>query len=286
MKDKIVIITGATSGIGKVTAKALAAKGARLYLPVRNMEKGQKLKEEINTLTGNSQVTLIPCELDSLASIRNFADIFCKTENHLDILINNAGLWMNKRELTKDGFEKNFGVNHLAPFLMTNLLLEHLKKSEQGRIISVSSMAHKFADIDFDDLQSVKSYNSFKAYGRSKLANILFVKKLSLMLKDAGVTANCLHPGVVATSLFNNLGGLSKKMFEMLMITPEKGAETSIYLATSDEVKNVSGAYFSKKKITRSSAFSNRADAADKLWEVSLMLVGLEKYYSTSPNKV
>lgn len=276
MKDKIVIITGATSGIGKITAKALAAKGAYLYLPVRNMEKGQKLKEEINTLTGNSQVTLIPCELDSLASIRNFADIFCKAENHLDILINNAGVWMNKRELTKDGFEKNFGVNHLAPFLMTNLLLEHLKKSEQGRIISVSSMAHKFADIDFNNLQSEKSYNSFKAYGRSKLANILFVKKLSVLLKDTAVTANCLHPGVVATSLFNNLGGLSKKMFEMLMITPEKGAETSIYLATSDEVKNVSGAYFSKKKITRSSAFSNRADAADKLWEVSLMLVGLE----------
>ncbi|OQA00087.1 MAG: Fatty acyl-CoA reductase [Bacteroidetes bacterium ADurb.Bin408] len=275
IKNKIVIITGSTSGIGKVTAKALAAQGAHLVLPVRNMDKGLQLKEHIEVSLTNAQISLYPCDMESLDSVRKFSEFFKSTYEHLDILINNAGVWINKRELTKDGFEKNFGINHLAPFLMTNLLLEQLKKSEQGRIISVSSMAHKFADIDFEDLQSEKSYNSFKAYGRSKLANILFVKKLSMLLKNTKVTANCLHPGVVATSLFNNLGGLSKKMFEMLMISPEKGAETTIYLATSDEVKNISGAYFSKKKIAHSSKFSRRADAADKLWEISLKLTGL-----------
>ncbi len=274
-KEKIVIITGATSGIGKVTAIQLAKEGMHLILPVRNMEKGKKTLDEIQTLTGNSNIKLYPCDLESLDSVRNFAQNFLNDYNKLDILINNAGVRYSKKELTKDGFEKNFAINHLAQFLLTFLLLDILKNTENSRIISVSSEAHRFTNINFDDLQSEKNFNNFKAYGQSKLANILFIKKLATLLEGTSTTANCLHPGVVATNLFDKMGGIMKNIFNLFMITPEKGAETTIYLAISDEVKNISGAYFKKKKTATSTPFSNNKEAADKLWEVSKRLLEL-----------
>ena len=275
LENKICIITGATSGIGKVTATHLAKEGVQLILPVRNIEKGEKIKKDINDATGNNNIRLMYCDLESLESVRNFAEAFKKEFSQLDLLINNAGVWFAKREVTIDGFEKNFAINHLAHFLLTMLLLDIIKKNSSARIISVSSEAHRFTDMNFEDLQSEKSFNSYKAYGQSKLANILFVKKLSEILKGTGVTVNCLHPGVVSTHLFDKMGGFSKGMFGLMMITPEKGAETSIYLATSDEVKNITGEYFKKKKVVKSSSASTNKESADKLWELSRKLVGL-----------
>jgi len=275
LKNKICIITGTTSGIGKATATYLAKEGMQLIWPVRNLEKGEKVKKEISEATGNNNIRLMPCDLESLDSVRSFAEAFKKEYQHLDLLINNAGVWFSKREVTKDGYEKNFAINHLSHFLLTILLLDTLKRSGNARIISVSSDAHRFTDMNFDDLQSEKNFNNFKAYGQSKLADILFVKKLSELLKGTGVTANCLHPGVVATHLFDKMGGFMKGIFGMMMISPEKGAATSIYLATSDEVKEVSGEYFKKKKITKSSAASYNKESAEKLWDISLKLVNL-----------
>jgi len=275
LKNKICIITGATSGIGKATATYLAKEGMQLIWPVRNLEKGEKVKKEISDATGNNNIRLMLCDLESLDSVRNFAGAFKKEFSQLDLLINNAGVWFSKREVTKDGYEKNFAINHLSHFLLTMLLLDTLKSSGNARIISLSSDAHRFTDMNFDDLQSEKSYNNFKAYGQSKLANILFVKKLSELLKGSGVIVNCLHPGVVATHLFDKMGGFMKGVFGMMMISPEKGAATSIYLATSDEVKEVSGEYFKKKKITKSLAASYNKESAEKLWNISLKLVNL-----------
>ena len=275
LKNKICIITGATSGIGKATATYLAKEGMQLIWPVRNLEKGEKVKKEISDATGNNNIRLMLCDLESLDSVRNFAGVFKKEFSQLDLLINNAGVWFSKREVTKDGYEKNFAINHLSHFLLTMLLLDTLKSSGNARIISLSSDAHRFTDMNFDDLQSEKSYNNFKAYGQSKLANILFVKKLSELLKGSGVIVNCLHPGVVATHLFDKMGGFMKGVFGMMMISPEKGAATSIYLATSDEVKEVSGEYFKKKKITKSLAASYNKESAEKLWNISLKLVNL-----------
>lgn len=273
---KTALITGATSGIGKVTAKHLAGLGMHLILPVRNMQKGEQTVNEITQATGNTHIRLVPCNLESLDSIRQCAQVIKNDYAVLDILINNAGVWFSKKELTADGFEKNIGINHLAPFLLTNLLLELLRKSESARIVNVSSEAHRFANMNFDDLLSEKDFNSFKAYGRSKLANILFTKKLSSMLAADGITVNCLHPGVVATNLFDKMGGFMKGIFQMFMITPEKGAQTTIHLATSDDVKGVSATYFKKSKPATSSPQSNNPEAAEKLWQLSVELTGLK----------
>lgn len=277
IKNKIIIITGATSGIGKVTAIELAKKGAQLILPVRNSEKGEKVKKEIIEISGNNNVRIMTCDLESLDSVRHFADSFKKEYKQLDVLINNAGVWFSKRELTKEGFEKNLGINYLSHFLLTMLLLDIMKNTSNARIINLSSEAHRFTNINFDDLQSEKNFNNFKAYGQSKLALILFTKKLHELLKETDITVNCLHPGVVSTNLFDKMGWPMKNIFQMFMIRPEEGAATSIYLATSDDVKNISGEYFKKKKVAKSTSFSNRKDAADKLWDISMKLVGLER---------
>jgi len=270
--EKIVLITGATSGIGKVTALELAKRGMHLVLPVRNMDKGKKTAEEIKSLTSNNNIHLYYCDLESLESVKNFAEHFLKDFSNLHILINNAGVWFSKREVTIDGFEKNFAINHLAHFLLTNMLLETLKSTKNSRIISVSSEAHRFATINFNDIQGEKSFNSFKAYGQSKLANIFFVRKLADILEGTSTTANCLHPGIVSTQLFNKMGGIMKNIFGLFMIPPEKGAQTSIFLATSEEVNNVSGGYFRNKKLSKSTPYSYNMEIADKLWKVSMEL--------------
>lgn len=271
--SKIAIITGSTSGIGKETAKALADEGMHLVLPVRNMEKGEILKKELEKTTGNTNVALFQCDLESLDSIRAFVAAFKEKYESLHLLINNAGVWFSKRELTKDGYEKNFAVNHLAHFLLTVELLELLKKNTHARIINVSSEAHKFSRMNFDDLQSEKSFSSFKAYGQSKLANILFTRHLAKLLTGTGVTANCLHPGVVSTNLFDKMNGFMKSVFKLFMTTPQKGATTTIYLALSEEVKSKTALYFKKKKAVTPQKYAlNEADA-EKLWALSLDLI-------------
>ncbi len=275
LKGKTAIITGATSGIGKVTALAIAREGAHLVLPVRNMEKGEALREEIISETGNKSIELMSCDLASLDSIRSFAKSFLTKYDQLHLLVNNAGLWESKRKESSDGIEMNFAVNHLAPFLMTNLLLDVIKKSAPARIINVSSTAHKYAKMNFDDLEGEKRWDSMKSYAQSKLANIFFTRKLARELEGTGVTVNCLHPGVVSTHLFDNMPGFFRRIFGLFMISPEKGAETSIFLATSPEVENISGAYFKKKKRAKTTRHAEDMKAADILWEVSKEYCGL-----------
>jgi len=275
LQNKTAIITGATSGIGRVTAIAIAREGARLVLPVRSIEKGKALQDEIEKETGNTSIEIMHCNLASLDSVRKFSEDFQKKYDKLHLLINNAGLWESKRKESDDGFEMNFAVNHLAPFLMTNLLLDTIKKSAPARIIGVSSTAHKYGKMRFSDLEGKKSWGSMQSYGQSKLANILFTRRLAKELEGSGVTANCLHPGVVNTQLFNKLPGFIQKVSSLFMITPEKGAQTSIYLATSPEVENITGEYFDKKKIAKTTAHARDMQVADTLWEASMEYCGL-----------
>jgi len=275
LNNKICIITGSTSGIGLETAKALAKKGAILVLPIRDALKGDTLRDEIIQQTPEAKVDFMHCDLASFASIREFVHQFKSKYHKLHLLINNAGIWETKRNLTQDGIEKNFAVNHLAPFLLTNLLLETIRESAPARIINVASDAHRQGKMSFQDLEFENKYASFKSYAQSKLANILFTKKLAQNLMGSGVTVNCLHPGVVSTNLFDKLPGILMKAMSLFMITPEKGAQTTVYLATSPDVEKVSGEYFSKSKPKKPASQASEQIAADKLWEISEAYVGI-----------
>lgn len=270
----ICLLTGATSGIGKETALELAKRGMKLVLPVRNMEKGEVLKEEIHQITGNGHIDLIECDLASMASIRACAEEFLSKYDRLDVLINNAGIWEMKRALSKDGIEMVFAVNHLAPFLLTNLLLEPIKSTPHSRIINVSSNAHRQGKIHFDDLEGQQGWSTIKAYAQSKLANILFTRRLAHLLEGTSTTVNCLHPGFVNTSLFEKFPRWMMRLASLIMLTPKKGAETTIFLATSPLAGDITGAYFVKKKVKSPSAAAKDNASAKKLWEVSMEYVG------------
>jgi NAD(P)-dependent dehydrogenase (short-subunit alcohol dehydrogenase family) len=277
MKGKIVLMTGATSGIGRETAIGLAGMGANVIMLVRNEEKGAAMVREIQERTGNSESLCINCDLTSLESVRRAAYGFESEHQRLDVLIDNAGLVLGKRRVTVDGYEQTFQVNHLSHFLLTNLLLDVLKRSAPSRVVVVGSEAHRRAHLDLDDLMLEKGYSTFRAYGRSKLANLLFCFELARRLEGSGVTANCLHPGVVRTHFGRGLGGVSG-LYPVLypfMKSPRRGAITSIYLASSPEVANISGRYFSGKKVKRSSKESMDKDLARRLWKKSATLTGL-----------
>ena len=269
MKERVCLVTGATSGIGKETALALAAKGFTLVLPVRNPEKGEQVKNEIISTAGNSNIEIMSCDLSSLKDVKLFAENFRKAYKQLDILINNAGIWETKRKESQDGIELTFAVNHLAPFLLTNELLDLLLKNPGSRIINVSSEAHRYGKIQFDDIEFTKSYCHIKAYSQSKLANVLFTKELMRKLHGKDVTVNALHPGVVATKLFQNMSIIVRSLSSLFMISPKKGSATSIYLASSFEVANTTGEYFKNRKIVKTSKESNNPIIAAKLWQLS-----------------
>jgi retinol dehydrogenase 12 len=275
LEGKNVIITGATSGIGEETALNLAGRKARLILPVRNIEKGERVKKKIIEKTGNPDIHIMKCDLASFESIRQFAFMYKNRFKILHVLINNAGLWEIRRKETSDGIEMNFGVNHLAPYLLTGLLLEELRAGAPSRIINVSSNAHMYGKINFGDIEGKKNYNCILAYGRSKLANILFTRFLADMVSEDGITVNCLHPGLVDTNLFNQLHPVLTAVTSLFMINSRKGSETIIYLATSPGVEGVSGEYFVRKKIKkpRSHALDDRAAA--RLWELSREYTGI-----------
>jgi NAD(P)-dependent dehydrogenase (short-subunit alcohol dehydrogenase family) len=278
MNGKVVLITGATSGIGKATAIGLGAKGATLVLVARNKAKGQVAKAEIIKETGNDRVELMIADLASLHQIRILAEYFKARYSRLHVLINNAGAIFGHRSLTVDGYERTFAVNHLAPFLLTNLLLDVLKASAPSRVITVSSQAHEKQALNFNDLQNEKNYSEYRVYGESKLANILFAKELARRLKGTGVTSNALHPGVVATNFGRSGSKALRAMIsvaKIFFLSPENGAETSIYLASSPKVKNITGRYFVKKRPYRSSPISYDEEAAWRLWEESEELTGL-----------
>jgi NAD(P)-dependent dehydrogenase (short-subunit alcohol dehydrogenase family) len=274
IEGKICLITGGTSGIGQQTALALARQGARVVITYRDKGKAIETGNNIVAKTG-AVIDIFYCELSDFASIRKFAAEFISKYERLDVLINNAGIWETPRKLSADGIELNFAVNHLAPFLLTNLLLNMLRNSAPARIIIVSSNAHKNTDIRFDDIEMRDKFNGFMAYSQSKLANVLFSIHLAEMLKQEDVTVNCVHPGVVATKIFDNIGKMAASMARVFMISPQKGAETTVYLATSDEVSNITGKYFDKKKVVISSPASQDIEAAKKLWDLSLKYVGM-----------
>lgn len=275
VKDKTILITGATSGIGFETALFLAKAGAHLVLTTRNVEKGEQIKKNIIEATGNTQIDLLECRMDELSSVRNAAEEFKKKYSALHILINNAGIWETKRKESTDGIELTFAVNHLAPFLLTNLLLNLIVQSAPARIINLASTAHKFGTINFDDIEGRKNWSSMKSYGQSKLCNVLFTKSLHEILKEKQISVNCVHPGVVATNLFSKMPKWFMWPFSIFFISPSKGAQTSIFLATSSEAENISGKYFAKKKIISSSKESCDINIAEKLWKLSLGYVGL-----------
>ena len=271
MHGRVCVVTGASSGIGRVTALSLAERGATVVLVCRNEERGAPVLEEIERRGGAVSATLLTADLASQRQVRAVAAAFLERFDRLDVLINNAGIagW-GSRMVTEDGLELTFAVNHLAPFLLTDLLLDRLKASAPARVITVSSVAHRNCALNFDDLQGERRYSGFGAYSRSKLANILFTRELSRRLEGSGVTANCLHPGVVATGIFRNLPGWMRAILvSPLVLSPEKGADTMLYLATAPEVAEVSGRYFVRRKTVRSSRASRDAEAARRLWEAS-----------------
>ena len=280
MKDKICLITGANSGIGQVTARELARQGAHIIMLCRNEEKAQRAKEEILTACDHDKVDIVLADLASTEQIKTAAEHIKREYTKIDVLNNNAGLLMgNQRELTQDGFEMTFGVNHLAPFLLTHLLLDQVLASGRGNIINVSSDAHRFADLSFKNLQYQNGgYAGWKAYCRSKLCNILFTRELSRRLGGSCMVTNALHPGAIASGFGNGvsgIGGVMMRLARPFMISEEKGAETSIYLATSGEGYTVSGKYFKNKKIVEPTKEARSDYNAKRLWEVSEELLDI-----------
>ena len=278
MGEKVCLITGATSGIGKATPMGLAYMGASVVMVGRDRGKGEAAMAEIKEKSANASVDLMLADLSSQQEIHRLADEFKDTYPRLDVLINNAGVIRSKRITSADGIETTFAVNHLAYFLLTNLLLDVLKASAPSRIVNVASGEQRNASIDFDDLQGEKGYKGAKAYSQSKLATVLFTYELARRLKGTGVSANCLHPGVVGTNLGSGVSGVFGYMVRALtplMKSPEKGAETSIYLASSPEVEGLSGGYFVNKDEARSSDVSYDEKLARRLWEVSAELTNL-----------
>jgi NAD(P)-dependent dehydrogenase (short-subunit alcohol dehydrogenase family) len=277
MRDKTVLVTGATNGIGLVTARELARMGAQVTIVSRNAEKCAAVAEAIKKETGNP-VEFIPADLSTLAGIMQAAAGFRQCHNRLHVLVNNAGGFFNKRSVTCDGLEMTFALNHVNYFLLTNLLLEVLKDSAPARVINVASGIHMGARLEFDNLQGEKRYAGFRAYGQSKLANVIFTYELARRLEESGVTVNTLHPGYVDTGLSLNNGfffrvfaRLSARLFGR---KSEEGAQTSIYLASSPEVEGVTGKYFTDCKPVQSSLESYDNATAEKLWQVSLELTG------------
>jgi NAD(P)-dependent dehydrogenase (short-subunit alcohol dehydrogenase family) len=276
MAGKTCIVTGANAGIGKATALGLAKMGGTVVMVCRSRERGGAALAEIERESGSNSVALLLADLSSQGAIRHLADKFKAKYPALHVLINNAGIIPRKRAVTEDGFETQFAVNHLAYFLLTNLLLDVLKASTPSRIINVSSQVHGGPYIPFDDLQSERSYSPTRVYGWTKLANVLFTYELARRLEGTGVTVNSLHPGTVATKLLADYmpGGL-RFMAKMIGMSPEDGAQTSLYLATSPEVKGVSGKYFVHGTAVRSSKASYDKAAASRMWQVSAELTGL-----------
>lgn len=276
MKDKIYLVTGATSGIGKVTARSLAELGAQVVLVARNPQKAQDTVDEIRTVSGNEDVNYLLADFSDLDQIRRMANVFYSEHDRLDVLVNNAGAYFSRRTVTRYGVENTFLVNHLAPFLLTKLLMGALQNSPSARIVNVASGAHRSGKIDFNDLTYRRFYFGFWAYSRSKLANILFTYELARRLTDSRVTANALDPGRVKTDIWNGglafLGPLLKPVLEASTISPEDGADNSIFLASSPEVEGVTGKYFIKRQAVRSSDLSYNESLASKLWEVSEQL--------------
>lgn len=279
MQGKVCVITGATSGIGLVAAEALAAKGARLILVGRDRARGELALARIRAAVPGAAVSLRHADLSRLSEMNRLAAEIAEQEPRIDVLVNNAGALFSERSVTEDGLERTFALNHMAYFVLANRLKERLVAAAPARIVNVASDAHRGAGaLDFTDLQAERHYRGFKVYSRSKLANILFTRELARRLQGTGVTANCLHPGFVASRFGDNNPGLFRLglgVAKLFAISPEKGAETIIYLASSPEVAAVTGGYFYKCRPATPTAKARDDAAARRLWEESARLARL-----------
>jgi NAD(P)-dependent dehydrogenase (short-subunit alcohol dehydrogenase family) len=280
MAGKLCLVTGATAGIGRVAAGALAAQGAQVIVCGRNPHKTRACAEQIRSESGNPAVEFLLADFSDLEHVRELAETFKARHTRLDVLLNNAGGFFNRQVITAYGVEMMFLVNHLAPFLLTNLLLEVLKGSAPARIVNVSSDAHHYGKLDLEDLGFKHGFFGMKGYGRSKLANILFTYELARRLEGTGVTVNALHPGHVATDIwktnFSIFGPALKRVMSWFSLTPAQGADTLIFLATSPQVAGVTGRYFIRREAVTSSAASYDEDLARRLWQVSAGIVSLD----------
>ncbi|MGW7685092.1 SDR family NAD(P)-dependent oxidoreductase [Kribbella sp. NPDC054772] len=278
LAGRTVLITGGTGGIGKATALGLAAMGARVLITGRDRGRTEDTVREIRA-AGRGEVQGFVADLSSQADVRRLAHEVLQRDPHPDVLINNVGGYWNTRHATIDGLEHTFALNHLAPFLLTNLLLENLQQGTPARIVTVASNAHAMGRIDFDDLQGERSYSGARAYNQSKLANVLFSYELARRLTGSSVTANAVHPGLVSTAFgAADPGRVQRLVVPVLrpfMKSPAQGAATSIHLASAPDLDRMTGCYFAKSKATRSSTRSYDESVAARLWEVSADLVGL-----------
>jgi len=276
LQGKICLVTGSTSGIGNVTARELASRGATVVLVSRSRAKGEATQAHIKQATGNHHVELLVADLSVLEDVRRLAAEFQQTHRHLHLLVNNAGGAYPTRTLTPDGFEATLAVNYLAPFLLTELLLDTLKASAPARIVNVSSAQHANASMEFDNLQGEKKYANLRSYNQAKLALLLWTYELARRLEGTGVTVNALHPGVTASNFVDGMNGpaaLAMKVLKPFLLTVEQGAQTTLYLATSPQVEGVTGKYFVKSQEKKSSSRSYDQTVGLRLWEVTEQLV-------------
>jgi NAD(P)-dependent dehydrogenase (short-subunit alcohol dehydrogenase family) len=280
MQGKTVVVTGGTSGIGEVAAFRLAGQGARIVLIARDPKRGGVTLSMLKQANPAADHKVHYGDLSSIADMKRVATEVANTEPRIDVLVNNAGAVFLSRQTSVDGLEMTFATNHMNYFVVTNILLDRLKATPGARIVSTASEAHKSGKLDFDDLQSAKSYSTFRVYGTSKLCNILFTRELARRVDGTGVTANCLHPGFVGTRLGQNnaTNFFMKALARTIMtfgISPEEGAKTIIHLASSPDVATISGEYFYKCKVAEPSLAAQDGDAAKRLWDVSAKIAGV-----------
>jgi NAD(P)-dependent dehydrogenase (short-subunit alcohol dehydrogenase family) len=271
------LVTGASSGIGEATTARLAAMGHRVVMVSRDRTRGERARDRIQRAHSNASIDLLVADLSTTGAIRALADEYTSKFDRLDVLINNAAVMTSTRRATPEGFEQQFFVNHLAYFLLTGLLLERLRSSQPARIVSVSSTAHSRGVIDFDDLQMAQHYRGYDAYANTKLMNILFTYELARRLEGSGLTANCLHPGVIRTGLMRGVSPVLHALWQSMgkfFKQPSEGAETPVYLATSPEVEGVSGKYFRYCREFGTNRESYDRDMQLRLWEESERLSG------------
>ncbi len=279
-QNRITLITGATNGIGRAAAQAIAAKGGRVVIAGRNAAKTEATAAELRRASGNPAVDFLLADLSSMAEVRRLAAEFTARYPRLDVLVNNAGAFFMRRRETADGLEMTFALNHLSYFLLTHLLLDTLKASAPARIVNVASGAESGAKVDWDDLQLRRRYRGFEAYALSKRFNLYFTYELARRLAGTGVTVNAVSPGSVATGIwanpFGRLGGLARPLTKLMMRSPEQGADTVVYLATAPEVEGVTGRYFYDRQVRHSSRASQEASAGRRAWQASeALLAGL-----------
>ncbi|HEX9158636.1 MAG TPA: SDR family oxidoreductase [Rhizomicrobium sp.] len=275
MAGRTVVITGATSGIGEVAADRLTAKGDRIVFIARDRARAEETLRRLHAISGGAHQAH-HADLSRLSEMKRVGEEIAAAEPRIDVLINNAGAMFGTRQLTEDGLEMTFALNHMSYFVLTAMLLR--KMAAGGRVVSTASDAHKGARLDFSDLQSARHYSGFAVYGRSKLCNILFTRELARRLQGTGITANCFHPGFVATRFGNRSGGILSmgiRAAKTFALTPEQGAETMVYLASSPDVANVSGGYFVKCKPTGPTREAQDDADARRLWDMSAKLSGV-----------